>query len=262
MNAYAYIRVSGQEQADKDGPVRQLAAIKSFADANGIHVAGEFKDVITGEADAGARDGWCSAVASMERLRAEAAKLGSPLGDNLRIDFIIAEAMHRLGRTMVVTEQLLMDCKNRGIKVLVPAFGMSDVASMEDDPNRVFMRQVLSSVAQFEKNVANERMNSAKRRIRASGQRCDGRKPFGSKGGEIAVLEAIFHYRDIRKMSYGEIAKALNRRGIPTRMGQPWTRGNVIWHIGHLGKGIQIPKPEPEPLPPAEPEGEIIPYVE
>ena len=42
--AFAYLRVSGKGQIEGDGFTRQLAAIKKYADANGIKIAKVFRE--------------------------------------------------------------------------------------------------------------------------------------------------------------------------------------------------------------------------
>jgi Recombinase len=60
--------------------------------------------------------------------------------------------------------------------------------------------------------------------MRRSGQRCEGRKPYGSPPEEQAVIERIRSLRKARK-SFAEIADALNTGNIPTRTGQ-----GTKWH--------------------------------
>ena len=53
-----------------------------------------------------------------------------------------------------------------------------------------------------------------------------GRKVYGSKPGEAAVLERIIRERNAGATMHG-IAAGLNRDGIPTRMGRKWMVGQI-----------------------------------
>lgn len=231
MNAYAYIRVSGLGQADKDGPVRQLAEIKSFASANGVNVVGDFSDVITGESDSSFRPGWCAMIASMQHLNAQASLLPESLGKNIRVDYIIAENMTRLGRSMWTTENLLRDCQSKGIKVLIPSFGLKDVVTMEFSPEQVFCRQMLTSASQLEKSYIVGRLKAARDRTKARTGRCEGNKPYGYRKGESEMIFLAFQLFNEQKQSYAQVARLLNISGYRTRTGNKWKRSSVQYML-------------------------------
>lgn len=69
-----------------------------------------------------------------------------------------------------------------------------------------------------------QKLRASRLRIRRSGQRCEGRKPYGSTPEEQAVIEKMKAWRKEEK-SFLEIAAALNAENIPTSTG-PGTK----WH--------------------------------
>lgn len=229
MNAFGYIRVSGQAQADKDGPVRQRETIKLFASAHNINVVNEFEDVMTGEAESSSRPGWTDMIETFKRLRAEDEKLPEKLRGTIRVECVIAEKIDRLGRDMLVIELLLLDCRKLGIKVLVPEFGDLDICDLDDKPERKFCRQVLGAVAQLDKGHRVGRLAQARARIRKEFGRCEGQKPWGTKVGEFETWHKIIELKR-QGMSYAQVASRLNRRQHKTRHGQPWTR----WTVRHI----------------------------
>ena len=87
---------------------------------------------------------------------------------------------------------------------------------------------MLSAVAEFDKGVTVLKLRAARQRIRRREGRGEGRKPYGFRPNERAVLE---HMKDLRRkpvkedpLSFEGIAQQLNAEGQTTRYGKPWTR--------------------------------------
>ena len=64
----------------------------------------------------------------------------------------------------------------------------------------------------------------------ASHLRLEGRKPYGSKSGEMNVVDKILRWRRDNR-SFNEIAKTLNEQGHTTQTGKQWRSQQVsdIW---------------------------------
>ena len=107
----------------------------------------------------------------------------------------------------------------------------TDLSSAADDPTRTLIRQVLSAVAQFDKSVTVLKLRAARERLRRKGHRVEGRKPYGFRPDEHAIVE---HMRALRakprgeRLSYARIATQLNAEGHTTRYGKAWTRTAVF----------------------------------
>jgi hypothetical protein len=87
------------------------------------------------------------------------------------------------------------------------------------------IRQILGVIAQFEKTVIVEKLRAARERKRASGQRCEGVKPYGHFPGEEAGLKLI---RELAgTMSTRAIAAELNNKQFPSRHGRTWCHSVV-----------------------------------
>jgi hypothetical protein len=64
------------------------------------------------------------------------------------------------------------------------------------------------------------KLRGARQRIRAKEGRCEGRKPFGDRPGEQAVIERAKALQSAG-MTYSQIAETLNAEKLPTRGGGP-----------------------------------------
>ena len=206
MDAYAYIRVSGNGQLDGDGPDRQHDAIAEFAKLNKINILREFTESHTGK------------------------ELDRPVLQELiqvillnGCRTIIIEKLDRLARDIVVQESLIRDFQRQGITLL--STRETDLCSTE--PTRVMIRQILGVMAEYERAMIVFRTGIARKRIREHGVRCEGRKPYGDPKypQERAVVALI---RELtRNHSCFRVAALLNEQGFKTRKGTMWSATQV-----------------------------------
>ncbi|MFC1573469.1 recombinase family protein, partial [Candidatus Eisenbacteria bacterium] len=137
----------------------------------------------------------------------------------------------RLARKLATQETILEQF--RSAKITVYDSSGNDLTN-DEDPTRVLIRQVLGAVAQFDRHVTVLKLRAARERVKAKRGVCEGRKPFGFYEGESEVLREIRRLRrkprgkNKRRMSWDRIAKELNRRGVPTRMGREWNPGTLL----------------------------------
>ena len=213
--AVSYLRVSGRGQVDGDGFPRQRAAIAKFCKAAKYDLVEEFRDEgVSGTKDLDSRPGL---AALLDRIESNGVKV------------VIVERADRLARDLMVSEVILDQLAQAGAKVIT-ADGV-DLSSAADDPTRTLIRQVLSAVAQFDKSVTVLKLRAARERLRRKGHRVEGRKPYGFRPDEQAIVE---HMRALRakprgeRLSYQGIAAQLNVEGHTTRYGKAWTRAAVF----------------------------------
>jgi DNA invertase Pin-like site-specific DNA recombinase len=228
--AVAYMRCSGLGQADGDTWDRQRASISKYASRRGLTVADTdwFQDVgVSGTKDMGDRPGL---AALLDRVESNGVRV------------VLVENASRLARDLLVSEVILAQLRDAGCTVIDCDSGTDLVTESDDDPTRRLIRQVLGAVAEFDRRVTVLKLRAARQRIRKRGDRCEGRKPYGSRPGEAAVIARIRelhrkpHGRD--RMSYQEIADTLNREERPTRTGKPWTK-QVVFQIVQRGTKAQ-----------------------
>ena len=204
--AFAYLRTSGKGQIGNDGFPRQREAISRYAKVNGIEIAQEFSDEgISGTTEAMDRPGLTDIFVA---LKANGVRL------------VLVENATRLARDLMISEILLGEFRRIGVKV-VSADGDIDLTGGNDDPSGKLIRQILGAVAEWEKCALVQKLRASRLRMRRSGQRCEGQKPFGFSPDEIKIVEAILAYRKEGK-SYVAIAEKLNADGIKSRSGKQW----------------------------------------
>lgn len=216
-NAVSYLRVSGKGQVEGDGFERQRAAITKYAKANGLVVADEYRDEgVSGAKELVDRDGL---AALLDRVESNGIKT------------VLVERSDRLARDLMVGEVILGQFRKAGVRVIAADSGTDLTAGDSDDPTAKLIRQVLGAVAEFEKDVIVLKLRAARDRMRRSGKRCEGRKPFGTRPGEATTLALI---RKLRRKprggdrrSYATIAGLLNEGERATRSGRAWNRGSV-----------------------------------
>lgn len=199
--AFGYLRVSGKSQVDGDGFPRQKAAITKWAKANGYHITKWFTE-----------EGVSGTLESREALDAMLVALMSN-----GVDTVIVESLSRLSRDLRVQENLIHQYfTNRYtlVSATEPELG-------NDDPNRVFMRQIFGAVHQLDKSNLVLKLRAARQRAKARDGRCEGRKPFGFYENEVQSLARI-HDLHAQGMNYEQLAKTLNSEGLKTRSSGLW----------------------------------------
>jgi DNA invertase Pin-like site-specific DNA recombinase len=204
--AFGYLRVSGKSQVEGDGFPRQKAAIQKWAKANGYRIVQWFTE-----------EGVSGTLESREALDAMLVALMSN-----GVDTVIVEALHRFSRDLRVQENLIHEYfTNRFtlVSATEPELG-------NDDPNRVFMRQIFGAVHQLDKSNLVLKLRAARQRTKAATGRCEGRKPYGAREGEQEVLN---HMRGLHAVggNWETIAATLNNEGIKTRSGKLWYPATV-----------------------------------
>jgi DNA invertase Pin-like site-specific DNA recombinase len=211
--AYAYLRVSGKGQVEGDGFDRQLIAIKQYAAANGIRIVRVF------------RENGVSGTTDWEDREAFSEMMTLLMANGTRT--VLVENLSRLARDLMVQEAIIADFRKKNLELVSVA--EPDLCS--DDPSREFMRKVLGAVYEYEKKMLVSKMRGARQRKKAKTGVCEGRKAFGFREGEQAVVDRI---KALRR--YGlplqAIADTLHTQGTQTRTGKRWSAVQVNRVLG------------------------------
>lgn len=216
--AVSYLRVSGLGQVDGDGFPRQREAIEQRARAAGLTIVAEFLDEgVSGCKPLAERPGLC---ALLDRIR----------GNGVRV--VLVEKADRLARELVEGELILREFRRLGVRVIESEGGVELTLGDSGNPTATMIRQILGSVAEFERSALVAKLRAARMRIRKERGRCEGVRPLGELEGEQDVVAAIRRLRrrnpkSGRVRGYGEIAAELARLGLRTRHGRPWNRSTV-----------------------------------
>jgi DNA invertase Pin-like site-specific DNA recombinase len=208
IKVVGYLRVSGKGQIDGDGRVRQEAAVVAFCERNNLVCVNLFFEAgISGTMDGLDRPAFCELL---EYIRA-----------NPDIQGFVVERMDRLARDLIVSETLLAECRKRGIRVYCADRELIDVASDCNDPMQKFARQIFAAAAELAKSIDVAKTYAARSRIRASGRRCEGAKPFGFFPRERTLINLVTTFRDTG-MGWTAVADMVNVAGHKTRRGTAW----------------------------------------
>ena len=204
--AFGYLRTSGKGQIGNDGFPRQREAINRYAKAKGIEIVQEFGDeAITGTVDAMDRPGLTDLLVSIK-------------ANGVRT--VIVENATRLARDLMISEIILAEFRKIGVKV-ISADGGVDLTIGNDEPTGKLIRQILGAVSEWEKCALVQKLRASRLRMRRSGQRCEGAKPYGDTPEEQKTVETILSLRKNGK-SYVAIAEQLNADAVKPRTGHKW----------------------------------------
>lgn len=208
----SYMRCSGAGQINGDTWDRQRSKIATWAVQAGYRIVLEFlEEGVSGISDEVHRPAFQEMIAAL-------------LSNGTRT--ILIEGMDRLAREYRVQEQLIVYLASKGLKLIACNTGEDITEAMMGDPMRRALVQIQGVLAELDKNMIVAKLMAARKRKRARGERCEGRRPFGSKPGEAETLAAMKALAS-ESHTYREIAEALNRKGLPTRMGRPWSVSSV-----------------------------------
>lgn len=212
MRIVSYLRVSSRHQTEGDGFARQRQAIQRWTDQNGASHVGEFvEEGISGTTEILNRP-------ALTRLVSYCLEHGP-------VHAVIVEKADRLARDLIVSEMLLRQFSEMGVRV-IEAEGGNDLTAGTDNPTATLIRQVLAAVAQFEKSSVVNKLRVARNRVRAEKGRCEGQKPYGDTEQERKAV-ALINLLARDGMTTREIAQTLTERGVPSRSGKPWHHGTV-----------------------------------
>lgn len=211
---FGYLRTSGPSQISGDGFERQKDAIEGYCKAQKLKLAEIFSDAaVSGTKDGFDRDGLTELMVALK-------------SNGVRT--FIVESASRLARDLMVQEIILSDCRKHGITVF-DSSGI-DLTVSDDDPTRKMVRQILGAVAEFEKSSLVQKLAASRRRIRKTGEKCEG-APSYVELNHPAV--PIVHEMRKKKHKYQTIVDRLNDEGIKTLRGGKWHRQTVaqIWAL-------------------------------
>lgn len=203
MRAFAYLRVSGMGQVDGDGFERQLSAIRAYAKANGVTVVKVWREEgVSGKIEGVDRPEWAAMVAEIMA------------GEDC---MILVERLDRLARDLMVQEHIIADLRKRRITLV----SVAEPDLCLDDPSRKLLRQIMGAIAEYDRAMIVAKTRAARERIRKSGKRCEGAKPYGQQAGEPEIVTRMRTWR-ARGDSLEKICARLQEDGVAARRGGAW----------------------------------------
>ena len=210
--AAGYFRCSSFESIDGDTWDRQRAAVQICSANLGYELAYEFREeAVPGKTEGDKRPAFQEMISTL-------------LSNGCRT--IIVESLDRLARAYAVQEHLITYIASKGLTLISANTGEDITAAMMGDPMKRALVQIQGILSELDKNMIEAKLRKARERIRKSGKRCEGRKPYGASEVEMPLLHTILHMGHTG-MTAGDIADTLNQRGLKTRYGKPWNPGTV-----------------------------------
>ncbi len=226
QKAYHYRRVSGKSQLDGDGFTRQLTVCQAYADTNGIQIDRAFDE----KAISGTKD-------SFDRIALPL--LFEALTVNSDVKLVLVETPSRIARDLMISEVILGEFRKLGVKVISCECG-TELTVADDDVTKKLIRQVLGAVSEWEKSMLVAKLAMARVRIRNSGVRCEGRKPYGINDDEKAIVARIIDLK-ASGVNPATIATTLNADCIKPRAGNCWYPKQIYRILErHTTNGQQI----------------------
>ena len=221
INAYAYLRVSGQGQVAGNGFDRQLKEINRFCQNSNFKIIDVYKEQVSGTIDEENRP-----------------KMGTMIADILSngCKTVIIEDLTRLARQYRVQENILVYLASKNINLIAANTGENITNAIESDPMRKALVQIQGIFGELDKSLLVRKLRSAREKIRQEKGRCEGPKPFGTLEGESEVLKTIRRLRrkprngGRKRMPYQSIAEKLNCRGLKPRMADKWT-ASLVYNV-------------------------------
>ncbi len=241
MRCAIYTRKSSHEGLDQS--VNSLQAQRQFCANYIASQAGEGWKLLDTIYDDGGFSGGSLDRPGIRRLMADvAADL---------IDIVVVYKIDRLSRSLVDFSSLLGQFEARKVDFVAVTQAFNTTSSM----GRLTLN-VLLSFAQFERELASERLRDKAAATRAQGLWLNGMRPFGyqlNKGvltidpGEAATVRFIFR-RYVQIRSAQKLAEELNSRGIRNKVGTDFSRQIIIRMLGNrIYRGDLVHNGKPVP---------------
>lgn len=208
IRAFGYLRVSGKDQIEGDGFPRQRAAIRAYAQVNGMRIVEWFEEKAQpGSTEWSVRPAWLEMISRMNGTKT-----------------ILIEKLDRLARDLMIQEHIILDLRRRKVDLISVADAEAQLCI--DDPGRKLLRQIMGAISEYDRAMITAKLAAARKRKKDETGRCEGQKPYGAKPGEESGLLLMQRLRESCK-SYQAIAVDMDQSQHKTRNGKPWRATSI-----------------------------------
>jgi site-specific DNA recombinase len=231
----AYSRVSTANQKDERTIEIQNNAIAEYVSKHGYELVETFSD-----------EGISGGLEDRPALSA----LFDYIEGHKAIQAVVIYKLDRLARDLYIQEHLIKQFEKLDINLL--SLKEPDLSS--SDPMRKAFRQFMGIVSELEKSFITMRMSGGRINKARKGGYAGGFTALGykTKNKELQIdkdqaetIRNIFHMKRYKRKGLREIARELNKQGIPTARGGKWYAGTVKYILNNtLYKGILSYKDE------------------
>ena len=214
VKAVMYLRTSSATNLDGDSEERQKESIKKYADSQGMEIVqGAYDQAVKGSDSIHEREGFSALIQYCL--------------DN-DVTTILCENASRFARDVIVQEMGYRELKKLKIQ-LIPVDAPDYFTG--DSPSLTMIRQILGSVAEFEKSNLVSKLRGARDRVKAKNGKCEGRKSLKEIMGDATFTGMIRQIKSLRKQnkSYASIAGVLASKGyVQPSTGKPFHKSQVM----------------------------------
>jgi len=226
-----YCRVSTDNQKEEGTIEIQENSLKKYADKNGYELVKIFEDNgISGGSELENRPGL--------------AELFSYTENNKEIEGVLIFKLDRLARDLYIQEHLIKKLEGLNKKLI----SIEEPHLDSNDPMRKAFRQFMGIISELEKafitmRLSGGRINKAQKGGYAGGATALGYKTKNKKliidEKQAEIIRIIFKMKRYKRMGLREIARELNKKGIPTARGGKWYAGTIKYILENpLYKGM------------------------
>ena len=213
-NVAMYLRTSSATNLDGDSEERQKESIKKYADSQGMEIVqGAYDQAVKGSDSIHEREGFSALIQYCL--------------DN-EVTTILCENASRFARDVIVQEMGYRELKKLKIQ-LIPVDAPDYFTG--DSPSLTMIRQILGSVAEFEKSNLVSKLRGARERVKAKNGKCEGRKSLSEIMGDATFKGMIRQIKSLRKenKSYASIAGVLASKGyVQPSSGKPFHKSQIM----------------------------------
>lgn len=221
MKVVGYLRVStdGQE-ASGLGLADQESKIKGYCELYNLELIGIEKDAASGK--------------NMERPGLQKALAMLKKG---QVDGLIVAKLDRLTRSVKDMGFLL----EKYFQDKCDLFVVAEQIDTRTAAGRLLLN-LLTSVAQWERETIGERTKAALKQKRARGEKTGGNIPYGyqledgkliPEPQEQAIISKMKRWRE-KGATFQAIADRLNDKGVATKLGRAWDRSKIFQILGKV----------------------------
>jgi len=147
---------------------------------------------------------------------------------NNKVDTILCENASRFARDVIVQELGYRELKRLNLQ-LIPVDAPDYFTG--DSPSLTMIRQILGSVAEFEKSNLVSKLRGARERVKAKTGKCEGRKSLKEIMGDATFTSMVRQVKSLRKQnkSYASIAGVLASKGfVQPLTGRPFHKSQIM----------------------------------
>jgi DNA invertase Pin-like site-specific DNA recombinase len=213
-NVAMYLRTSSATNINGDSQDRQVEAIEIYAEANDMEIVVRVSDLaVKGSDSIYERQGFVKLIDYCV---------------NNKVDTILCENASRFARDVIVQEMGYRELKKLKLQ-LIPVDAPDYFTG--DSPSLTMIRQILGSVAEFEKSNLVSKLRGARERVKAKNGKCEGRKSLREIMGDKRFVSMMTKMKSLRKSnkSYASIAVILAEQGfIQPNKGKPFHKSQIM----------------------------------